>query len=64
MIGWGFSMHPVKEIEKTNTTAVVIDICQFDDTLLVSSLLFFLISIALSKGPLRIVVPDVGTDMH
>ena len=53
MTCWGFSMHPVKEIEKTNTTDVVIDICQFDDTLLVSSFLFFLISNALSKGAPR-----------
>tara|TARA_B100000035_G_C20717412_1_gene429736 strand:+ start:344 stop:523 length:180 start_codon:yes stop_codon:yes gene_type:complete len=44
MTGWGFSLHPVKEIENTNTTNVVIDICQFDDKLPACSSLFILTS--------------------
>ena len=31
MTGWVFPVHPVKEIENTNTINVVVDICQFDD---------------------------------
>ena len=53
MTGWDFSVHPVKEIDNTNTTDVVIDICQFEDALSASSFLFFLIFNALSKGTLR-----------
>ena len=47
-------MHPVKEIENTNATDVIIDICQFGDTLFASFFPFILTSNALSKGTPRL----------
>jgi hypothetical protein len=49
MTGWGFPVHPVREIENTSTTNVVVDICQFDDKLPVCFFLIILTSNALSK---------------
>ena len=49
MTGWGFPIHPVKEIENTSTTNVVVDICQFDDKVPVCFFLIILTSNALSK---------------
>jgi hypothetical protein len=54
MTGWGFSLHPIKEIKNTNTTNVVIDVCQFDDKLPACLSLFILTSNKLFKGAPRL----------
>ena len=49
MTGWVFPVHPVKEIENTNTINVVVDICQFDDKVAICLCPIILTSNALSK---------------
>ena len=49
MTGWVFPVHPVKEIENTNTIKVVVDICQFDDKVAICLFPIILTSNAVSK---------------
>ena len=49
MTGWGSPVHPVKEIENTSTTNVVVEICQFDEKVPVCFFLINFTSNALSK---------------